>query len=409
MNESIKLGDGYWAFKENALLAYNDENNNFKPIDLNSTRASAATRVNKLGLIESVNTGVPRVDYLNNPKGSLLVEPQSTNLLLRSEEFNDAYWTKIGSTVTPNNAVSPDGTTTAEKLIEDTSNGLHSSARIGAIASAGTYTLSVYAKSAERTNIAIGNASSGHFAIFNVSLGTIVQSSQGTVTNGAISSVDANGYYRISCNITVASLSSISIGLVSTGTTTSYTGDGTSGIYIWGAQLEALPYATSYIPTVASTVTRVADVVSKTGISDLIGQTEGTIFVDAKLSILNASNQQILIISDGLSVNRIRILSASASRLRILYQLGGATAYDFVHTENYINVNSVKVAFTYKSGDIKTYINGSLVNASSNTYSISNPLIDLSILSNGIYKGLFNSLQLYKTALSDAELIALTQ
>ena len=367
--------------------------------DMDVVRATTATRVNELGLIENVGLNVPRIDYTNGGCPSILVEPQRTNLLLRSEELNVSPWGTLGTiTITPNNTVSPDGNLTADLVL-----GADSSSSVNQIIGGSTgvvYTNSFFIKNNNSTQSAltIRNSITAVDSRLNWS-GSVLTS----VTNIAgISTFKnyGNGWYRIISTYT--SLETPQRPRISPTLSTN------QSVYIWGAQLEVGSNVTSYIPTVASTVTRNADVISKTGISGLIGQTEGTVFVDAKLSVLNTSNQQILVISDGLSVNRIRILSASASRLRILYQLGGSTAYDFTYSENYINLNSVKIAFTYKSGDIKIYINGNLVNTSSNTYSISNPLIDLSILSNGIDKGLFNSVQLYKTALTDTELIALT-
>ena len=224
---SLIIGNGNWAVKETSLLGYNIIQSKYVPIEMTVVRATTATRVNSAGLIEVV----------------------PINLLTYSEQFDNAAWTKVGSTISANSTTAPNGTTTADKLIEDTSNGLHNAARIGAMASAGTYTLSVFAKAAERTRIAIGNSSASNYAIFDLSTGTVVQGSQGTVTNGAISSIDANGYYRVSCNITITSSSSISVSLVSTGTTTSYLGNGTSGLFIWGAQLVTGTSAKEYFPT----------------------------------------------------------------------------------------------------------------------------------------------------------------
>jgi hypothetical protein len=183
--------------------------------DMSVVRATTATRVNSAGLVELV----------------------PYNLFSYSEQFDNAYWLKTNSTITANASTAPDGTTTADKLVENALLGEHGVARVGVMTAAGVYALSIFVKAAERTRIGIGNSSAGNYAIFDLSLGTVVQASQGTVTNGEISSIDANGYYRVSCTITVGAAASASITLVSTGTTINYTGDGTSGLFLWGAQL----------------------------------------------------------------------------------------------------------------------------------------------------------------------------
>jgi hypothetical protein len=88
MAATLKLGDRKWATKEGSLLAYNDENNNYKPLPFDFTRASSATRVNKQGLIETVASGVPRIDF-TDANGALLLEPQRTNLITQSARLWD--------------------------------------------------------------------------------------------------------------------------------------------------------------------------------------------------------------------------------------------------------------------------------------------------------------------------------
>lgn len=99
MANTLKFGAGQWATKEGSTLAYNDENNNFKPLPFTFTRASNATVVNKAGLIETVGNGIPRIDFLGNTQGALKLEPQRTNLITQSEAFGDSYWTKSGATI----------------------------------------------------------------------------------------------------------------------------------------------------------------------------------------------------------------------------------------------------------------------------------------------------------------------
>jgi len=331
-------------------------------VDFDVTRATTAYRTNASGILESVASGVPRLDY---PVGggcpALLVEPAATNLALRSEEFDDIYWLKTGSTISANATPAPNGATTADKVVENALVGEHGVARIAGMAASGTYTLSVFAKAAERTRVAIGNSSAGNYAIFDLSLGTVVQASQGTVTNGTISGILANGFYRVSCTITVASAASTSITLVSSGTTISYLGDGTSGLFVFGAQLETGSVATSYIPTVAATATRNADVISKTGVSGFIGQTEGVVYAEVDIANPDKSTiRTILGIGDGTTANRFSIRRDTNGRIIVICVVGSSTA-GFVQTGSGDQVGVFKIAVAYAVNDLTMYINGSSV------------------------------------------------
>jgi hypothetical protein len=188
--------------------------------DFTFTRATTATRVNSDGLVELV----------------------PYNLLQRSEEFNSAYWVKLGSTITANATTAPNGTLTADKLIEGVGVGLKYIQRGGVVFTASD-TISVYAKSAERTQIAIGNSAVGA-SIFDLSNGTVVSSGGSGINNETIESV-GNGWYRITANVVVLGTFGFQILLANLGAI-DYTGDGTSGLFIWGAQIvegaNALPY-----------------------------------------------------------------------------------------------------------------------------------------------------------------------
>jgi hypothetical protein len=118
MSETLKFGNGQWATKVGSTLAYNDEGGNFKPLPFNFTRSTGGTRVNKDGLIEVVTNNKPRIDYLNDSNGALLLEPQRTNLALSSEEINNTgFWQLTNSgTITANSTISPDGYQNADTL-----------------------------------------------------------------------------------------------------------------------------------------------------------------------------------------------------------------------------------------------------------------------------------------------------
>jgi hypothetical protein len=209
------------------------------------TRASSATYIDSAGTLQTAATDVPRFDH-NPATGEslgLLVEEARTNLVLRSEEFDNASWSKTGSSVTANTTTAPDGTSTADKLVEDTSTGGHLVLQsVAGLADSTTFTASIFCKADERHWAAltlIDKAGALNRVWFNVSTGT-----QGT-TNGTVSAFSAilfaNGWYRLSVSVSTATgagIPQVRLSIGSADNTASYTGDGTSGLFLWGAQLE---------------------------------------------------------------------------------------------------------------------------------------------------------------------------
>jgi len=380
--------------------------------DLTFSRAGAlpsynATRVNSDGLIEEVLSNVPRLDYSDGGCPSLLIEPESTNLILRSEEFDNAAWAKTRTTVLANSLVSPDGNLTADKLVEDSTTNRHFVSRGGV--PIGQSILSVFAKQGERKNIGIGNSSEAAYAVFDLSNGTLVSVSGlgGVLSNAKIQSI-GNGWYRISVENNKVSASGFGIITANDLGQVSYSGDGTSGLYIWGAQLEALPYATSYIPTVGSTVTRVAETASKTGLSSLIGQTEGVFYVEVQ-SFTNVATNDYITISDNTINNFVGIsLFTGTNRILIDYVGNGSNVFSIQTLTDIKTFN--KIAIFYNQTILKAFINGIKVFENAITpfnNNLSNLKFSYPSNTNG-FKGNIKNLQVYPTALSDLEIETLT-
>lgn len=234
------------------------------------------------------NGGVfpPRFDYdpvTLAPKG-ILIEEQRTNLVTYSAQFDDAAWSKGAATVTANATTSPDGTANADKLAETATTAAHYALQTITVAT-GAYTASVFVKAAERTWCIVEMAGTpfGCGAWFNLSTGA-VGTQFGSPSSAAITAA-GNGWWRITVTKTAASAGSASIAVyAATGDNiSSYAGTAGSGIFVWGAQLEAGAFATSYIPTVASQVTRTADQCSivAPNFAPWYNQSAGTLFVEA--------------------------------------------------------------------------------------------------------------------------------
>jgi hypothetical protein len=335
------------------------------------TRASSGTFVDSAGVLQTAATDAPRFDH-NPTTGEslgLLVEEQRTNLLVRSEEFDDAAWSIIRATVNANVIAAPDSATTADKLVENTQTGPHHANRPALSFTSGTvYTLSGFYKAAERTRVALQFGIDGapfpnqanHAAFFDLSTGTIVFT--GSSVTSTITAL-ANGWYRCTVTATAQATATdfVFAGfLVSTGTTFSYTGDGTSGIYLWGAQLEAGASPTSYIPTTDAAVTRSADLASITGsaFSSWYRQDEGTVFAQTQVAEYSSTANPELVALFGADLvnDRINLFVAGASpNYRVVIRAGGADQFlqNVVALANIYDVNNSAIA--YKENDSVSY------------------------------------------------------
>jgi hypothetical protein len=412
MANTFNFGAGNWATKEGSVLAYNDENGNFKPLPFDFTRASSATRVNKEGLIEVVGSNEPRIDYLNNADGHLLLEPSRTNLQVYSEEFDNAAWTKENVTATANNLISPDGSQNADILTENTSTSRH---RISdaVTTSAGSYTYSVFAKSSNRNLVINAATAIGARAGFDLSNGTV-----GNVSSGSASIEDyGNGWYRCivtgtSTGVTQGIYLQMQVGYIDE----NYTGDGSSNIAIWGAQLEAGSYATSYIPTSGSAVTRnIESCIQDNLRTDIINSSYPfTVYVEA-VALTDNLYHPISFVRREVSNNYFTIGIGTDGVVYFDARANGASENITSSAPAIANGNLFKAAFVMESATSgKLSVNG-VVDTKTDYVSQS-----ASVLINDLLVGMLRTVtdlerrtpvkevKLYNTALTDAQLIALT-
>ena len=280
------------------------------------SRGSIGTRVNRNRLIETVSANQPRFDYdpVTGECRGLLIEESRTNSLLYSQDFTTT-WSPSAASISSNVITAPDGNTTADKLVENTSFSSFKFVVQGVGSLSGTYTLSAFFKAGERYSGYLqlfgagGNATTG----FNLRTGTI----SGGVGTNTITPY-GNGWYRISTSATFSGSAAIYIVLYNSNGITNYTGDGTSGLYIWGAQVEAGAFPTSYIPTIASTVTRSADLASMTGtnFSSWYNQSEGTLYASINnITTRSSTTYDAFVSLAGTDVNKnvMRIYTQTAS------------------------------------------------------------------------------------------------
>ena len=371
--------------------------------DFDFTRATTATRVNSSGLIEEMAINVPRLEYplidgVVNGCPSLLLEPQRTNLIAYSEDFSDSSWTKLGAgaastaVVTSNYAISPDGTSNASRLQCDLNGGLTSSANqsliYDSIIGSGDTSAFIYVKS--------NTSSSQNFYLANS-------------LNDRITAVATTEWKKFKLNWN-ASGNGRSFTIGTRGSTGS---DDTLDLLIWGAQVEQGDYATSYIPTNGSAVTRNAETCNGAGDAATFNDSEGVLMVEIAYPNPTTSSNLRLAISDGTDANRILIQNVSSTSNRLQFYLisNYTTSTDF-----YTNLSDItsfnKIVFKYKTNDFSVWINGFqvLTDTSGSTFSdgtLNEFAFDGGSGGNPFY-GNTKQIQYYNSVLTDSELEQLT-
>ena len=360
--------------------------------------------VDNVSVKEIIDTNnIPRISYdSNGENGHILLEPTSTNLITYSEDFSQSSWTKSQLTESLSDITSPDGTQNAYKLTESNTSSKHQIFR--SIASYTELTISFFAKKAERSFISVEKSSWGA-TVFNLNNGSVVSGTGSVVDFG-------NGWYRCSASYTASpSQSQFYILLMQDGSTSNYQGDGTSGLYLFGVQAEALSYPTSYIPTLTgSTETRATETATGAGSADLINSTEGVLYAEIALNALSPNTY--IQISDNTYNNRVAFINNNSSTTwRVFYRVGGVSQID--STAIGLDVFEFnKIAISWKINEFKFYVNGTKI--SEDTLGSVNPAntfnrIDFSDINNtNKFYGKCKALAVFNEALSDAELNNLT-
>ena len=372
------------------------------------SRGSIGTRVNRNRLIETVSANQPRFDFdpVTGECKGLLIEESRSNLLTYSEDFSNASWARNNQNINTNVITAPDGTLTADKLITINAATFHDLFKTPNLSS-NTYTLSIFAKAAEQNlmRLRIDDGIIGRNTIFNLTTGSV--SSNTNVTSSTITPY-SNGWYR--CSITVTTNI---INLVFN-TPYPYSGDGTSGIYIWGAQLEAGAFPTSYIPTTASTVTRSADNADMTGtnFSSWYNSSEGTIYTQVKsIATISGITRRFLEFVNGSGTERYLLGYSTTSNTRFLVTALGVNQADISVTAS--PSNGVKMCVSYATNNFSSAVNGTL-GTRDVAGLVSNPIritfgSDPFLGANTILSGTISRLTYYPRALKPNQLQFLTQ
>lgn len=390
---NFRLAGGLSAF---GTITLDSATVGVKTVYLTSNGTSGNLQFNQNAFRGSIdNVSVKEVTaYTTTDKGAFLLEPISTNLITYSEDFSQSNWINSNISEEVSTVLSPNGETYSYKLTNNAVTGNHFLRDTITVTNGQTYTLSVFIKKGTKDIVSIADG-------YNVNILANFDLTNGTRTNVSATSSEIesynNGWYKCSATLTT---SSTNLGLmIFSGTT--YAGKDESGyFYVWSAQIEQLPYSTSYIPTNGSTITRSAESCTKVNLSTdgLFGGKEGTIF-------LNTTDMATASTSLN-SFTPFRLYRQVSDKYRFYYEPDAA----FIGSSIDLSANGgeLKMAFSVSDTEITIYVNGSLHIA----YTIVNPiLVDLDrwVWSTETkYKERVKDFRIYDKALTDEELTELT-
>jgi hypothetical protein len=341
----------------------------------------------------------PRITYQNG-RGALLSEPQRTNLNLYSQGFDNAYWNKQNASITASAGISPDGTNNAFKLNANTSAAFHI-IYIGGLYN-GQAAVSVFAKKGEYDFLYIRiDEPSTTTTYFNLANGTV-----GTVGSGHTAYIEPynDGWYRCT-TVFSKNIVNYCLGVTSNEASTVLALEANKGIYIWGSQVEASLFSTSYIPTTTATVTRPVDIASKTGASSLINASEGVLYFDGFPETRGNFNANWFV-SNG-SNNFIGITFGVNTIYGEVYNGSYQALLTYASTDS----GRYKVALAYKVNDFAMYVNGQLAGTdTSGAVPTGLSYIDVGYQNSGTrnFSQRTNTVALFNTRLTNTQLAELT-
>ena len=337
-----------------------------------------------------ITDNIPRLDYTDSSCPALLLEPQRTNLLSHSE-YISGY--DSNTTTTFNYGESPEGFDNSIRVQVNSSGYAQKAQAKGGLTANTTYTFSFWLSS---------ESDSADMRIYDNSNGSnIIASTPLTIPD--------SGWERVTQTFTTpAGCTSINVYCLANAGKTA--GDVT---ITWGWQLEEGSYATSYIPTYGTSVTRNVAAASKTGISSLIGQTEGTLFIDFLYESSTSGNR--FSISDGTATNWLFIATPeSGTSSRFYIRVNNSVIVDAGASSYFVNGQQYKLALAYKSGNWAAYGNGiQLYNGTHTIPSFSSPIDTINFKSYNpsdviTEREKVNQVLFFDTRLSNEELAALT-
>jgi hypothetical protein len=374
----------------------------------------AGTRINKDLFIEDSAINVPRINYpIGGGCPSVLLEPQRTNLITYSNDFSNASWLKIRSTLSLNKVISPSGDIDAFELIENVGLNTHYIRRPYTFGTLGNNIYSVYAKANTRDIICLGFNGYGNnaysAAYFDLTNGIVANEFNNP--NAKIEDI-GNGWYKCSVqNNELALLNAYVDVFISDNIYTGhYNGNGSSSVYIYQAQLEQGSFVTSPITTQGATVTRLKDAGTNCGTVDDFNSEEGVLFVEMK-ALANDLSNRIISISDNTNTNQVAMFYTTIDNsVRANYTVAGVKSFDFTFALADITQFN-KITIRWKENDFSLWVNGIKVLedllgsvASPNTFKeLKTTQGDNSLP----FEGQIKKLHVYKQALTDAQIQAL--
>ena len=366
--------------------------------DFDFTRGTVATRVNKDGLIETVGSGVSRLNYplidgVVNGCPSHILEPTKTNFIQYSEDFT-TNWVNNGASIITNQIISPSGDLSAD-LLTGVSGGF-GLARFS-MWSATNKVASCFAKKGSSNIFKISNASFSYIGVtFNLENGTVTNEDSGF--EGSIENY-GNGWYRCTAIDTSARSGTFNLGVTAA----------SESIYVWGAQMESGSYSTSYIPTVVSTVTRSAETANGSGDASTFNDSEGVLMAECSLVDDGSFGTAIEISNnENLTTDFYLIYKTSSNGFSARVRIGNSNILE-INTPTGLQEGFYKLAFVYNSINYSFFVNGFKVgNVLSSDFLSNLNVIQQKVGSANPFYGSTKQIQYYDTALNDTDLETLT-